>query len=113
MHLVAELLERKRTVAVSKLGGQIRQRLGQRRFAIIEPLEFKQRFQQAAPFAFAGANGEQRKESVVPSARDLHPPRIQESTKDGCRNSGLRELTARISARRENGHLGRVQQAIV
>ena len=74
-------------IAVREALDEFGERLFERRFGIVEALELEEIFEQAAPFALGGADGEEHENGVVASAGDLDAARVEELGEDGCGNA--------------------------
>ncbi len=112
MHLVGELLEG--NVAIS--GGIFQDELGERffegSFRVVKTFELEEVFEQRAPLALGGADGEEDEDGVVAGAGDLDAAAVEELGDDGCRDAPVADDALGVDAGGEDGDLGGVEHAV-
>ena len=87
MHLVGEFLEGDVAVARGILGDEFGECFFERGLVVVEALELEEIFEQAAPLALGGADGEEDEDGVVAGAGDLDAAAIEKLGEDGGGNA--------------------------
>ncbi len=112
MHLVGELFESDVAVAVRVLQDELRESLFEGGLGIVETLELEEIFEESAPFALGGSDGEEDEDGVVAGAGDFDAAAVEEFGDDRCGNAPVADLALGVHAGSEDGDLGGVEHAV-
>ena len=113
VHLVGEFLEADIAIARGVLGDEFGERFFEWGFVVVEALELEEVFEEAAPLALGGSDGEEDEDGVVAGAGDLDAAAVEELGEDGGGDAPGVDLTLRGDAGHEDGDLGGVQHAVL
>ena len=113
VHLVGELFEGDVAVARWVLRDELGKRLFERGFGVVEALELEEVFEQRAPLALGGSDGEEDEDGVVAGAGDLDAAAVKELGDDGCGDAPVADDALGVDAGGEDGDLGGVEHAVV
>ncbi len=113
MHLVGEFLEGAVAVAVGILGYELGERFFEGGLGVVEALELEEVFEEAAPLALGGADGEEDEDGVIAGAGDLDAAAVEKLGEDGCGDAPVADAALGVDAGHEDGDLGGVEHAVV
>ena len=112
VHLVGEFFEGDVAVAVGIFGDEFGERLFEGGFGVVEAFELEEIFEQRAPLALGGADGEEDEDGVVAGAGDLDAAAVEELGDDGCGDAPVADTALGVDAGGEDGDLGGVEHAV-
>ncbi len=113
MHFEAKVLQFFVAIAAGILLYQGWQSLFEGSVAVIQPLEFKERIDQRAPFTLRDAHGEEKEHGIVASFFHHDAAGVEKGTDDGGRDAKVLHLAADRDTRRDQIYLDGVEQAVV
>ena len=113
MQCVAQVTQAPAGIGMGIIGGQRRQRLGQRRVAVVQLLERHQLGNQRAPLALGDAHREQEQHRIQVGLLHGDAAAPQELAQHRSRDAQLAHAAVHRQPRRQQGHLDRIDQHIV